>query len=63
MIKNYLTIYENVELERGNYNWYHLCSAVIRDLSTNKLIPGDTEKEKLEVLDDLGYLKYYNIPL
>jgi hypothetical protein len=52
MFINYNLTLETSKVQRGNDNWYQHCGVVFRKLSKeNDIIPGVTEKERLEKLE------------
>jgi hypothetical protein len=54
MFNNYSLALETSTVQRGNDNWYQLCGIVLRKMaSENNIIPAETEKERLELLEEL----------
>jgi hypothetical protein len=54
MFDNYNLVFDTNKISRGDDNWYKLCGLVIRKISTgDSVIPGNTEQERLEFLEDL----------
>jgi len=50
MYSNYTVAFETTQVTRGVNDWYQLCGLTIRKMMNEEIIPGSTEKERLEVL-------------
>ncbi len=50
MYSNYNVAFETSKVARGVNDWYQLCGLTIRKMVNEEIIPGETEKERLEVL-------------
>ena len=51
MYANYVSAFETTKVQRGINDWYQLCGLTIRKLIQEDIIPGNNEKEKLEILE------------
>jgi hypothetical protein len=51
IFKNYMLALRTKKIERGTKNWYELCGSVIKSMSKQDIVPGETERNRLEVLE------------
>ena len=51
IFNNYNLVWQTKKAERGTKNWYELCGSLIQKMSKEEIIPGNTEKERLEILE------------